>query len=234
MTSAQFIERLKAAAEAKTLYVMGCFGAPMTDKNKTRYIDHHIYNSKYDRQVKILKADSNTFGFDCVCLIKGILWGWRGTTETYGGALYASNGVPDYNADGLFNLCEEISSDFNTILPGEMLHMTDHCGVYIGNGLAVESTPRWNDGVQYTAVLNIGNTPGFNGRTWGHHGKLPWVDYTDSARAEMPSDYAKPAWSAAQKMIGLDGNPIFDGTRPKDYMSRQDVATILYRLGLIK
>lgn len=42
-------KELAAAAEAvarnrKTLYVMGCFGAPLTAKNKTRYTQNHGYN----------------------------------------------------------------------------------------------------------------------------------------------------------------------------------------------
>ena len=34
----------KIATEYKTLYVMGCFGAPMTPKNKERYCTNHSYN----------------------------------------------------------------------------------------------------------------------------------------------------------------------------------------------
>lgn len=38
MKSKTFIEKLiDAAQNYKTLYVMGCFGAPMTAANKTRY-----------------------------------------------------------------------------------------------------------------------------------------------------------------------------------------------------
>ena len=41
----------------------------------------------------------------------------------------------------------------------------------------MECTYRWEDGVQITAVHNIGTKPGYNGRTWTRHGKLPWVAY---------------------------------------------------------
>lgn len=44
-------------------------------------------------------ASADTFGFDCVCLIKGVLWGWHGDKNAvYGGATYTSNGVPDIGA----------------------------------------------------------------------------------------------------------------------------------------
>ena len=42
-------------------------------------------------------ADKNppVYGFDCVCLIKGVLWGWSGNAaKPYGGAAYASNAFP--------------------------------------------------------------------------------------------------------------------------------------------
>ena len=80
---------LNVANNYKTLYVMGCFGAPMTDRNKERYTTNHDYNMKAARQKMINAASADTFGFDCVCLIKGLLWGWHGdTSHVYGGSDY--------------------------------------------------------------------------------------------------------------------------------------------------
>ncbi len=169
---------LNVAKYYKTLYVMGCFGAPMTAKNKERYSRNHDYNMKTERAVLIKSANSDTFGFDCVCLIKGLLWGWNGDkSKNYGGATYNSNGVPDIGADSMMNACKDISTDFSSIQPGEAIGMRGHIGIYVGNGLAVECTPAWADGVQITAVHNIGKKAGYNGRTWARHGKLPWVSY---------------------------------------------------------
>ena len=175
-----FVQKAKdIATNHKSLYVMGCFGSPMTATNKTRFIDHHSYNKKADRARIIQSASEDTFGFDCVGLIKGILWGWSGSkNKVYGGAAYASNGVPDKDANQMINLCSGVSTNFSNIVPGEVVWMKDHIGIYIGGGLAVESTPRWEDGVQITAVHNLGNKPGYNGRVWTKHGKLPYVEYT--------------------------------------------------------
>ena len=130
------------ATNYKTLYVMGCFGAPMTEKNKTRWINNYSYNSRSDRKPKIQAASSDTFGFDCVCFIKGLLWGWDGdTNHVYGGAEYKSNGVPDIDADQMIKVCTGVSTDFSNIEVGEMVWMPGHCGIYIGDGKAVESTP---------------------------------------------------------------------------------------------
>lgn len=162
----------------KTLYILGCFGAPMNDKNKTRYSNNLAYNRKPERTAKIKVASADTFGFDCVCLIKGLLWGWCGDeSKVYGGTVYKSNNVPDISADSMINVCSDVSTDFSKIQVGEVVWMKGHIGVYIGDGLAVECTPKWDDCVQITAVHNIGRKDGYNGRAWTSHGKLPYVTY---------------------------------------------------------
>lgn len=181
---------VNVAKNFKTIYIMGCFGAPMTESNKAKYITHHSYNQKAARQKMIIAASADTFGFDCVNLIKGLLWGWVGDTgDKYGGAKYATNSVPDTNADGMIQLCKDVSTDFSKIEVGELLWMKGHVGIYIGDGLAVECTPAWDNCVQITAVHNIGKKSGYNGRKWTKHGKLPYVSY---AAAEEPvKDTAK-------------------------------------------
>lgn len=183
-------QELAAAAEAvarnhKTLYVMGCFGAPLTSANKTRYTTNHAYNRNAARTAMIKAASADTFGFDCVGLIKGLLWGWNGAkAKTYGGAKYATNSVPDINADTMIRRCPTRSSDFSSIQPGEVVWTEGHIGVYIGNGLAVEASPKWGNRVQITAVLNLGSKAGYNGRRWTKHGKLPYISYTATKTVE--------------------------------------------------
>jgi len=165
----------------KTLYVMGCFGAPLTGANVTYYCANHSYNRDTARTAMIKAAANKTppvFGFDCACLIKGLLWGWSGdASKTYGGAAYKSNGVPDVNADDMSKLLLDISADFKNIETGEALWKDGHIGIYIGDGKAVECTPAWSNNVQITAVKNIGNISGLNGQTWTKHGKLPYITY---------------------------------------------------------
>lgn len=170
----------KVAKNYKTLYVMGCFGWPMTASMKARAKKEQSYNRKSARAAKIDAADSKTFGFDCVNLIKALLWGWSGdASKNYGGASYGSNGVPDVNDSLMIKACNDVSTDFSNIQVGEVVWLEGHIGVYIGNGLAVEATPSWKDGVQITAVHNIGKKSGYNGRSWTKHGKLPYVTYEE-------------------------------------------------------
>lgn len=192
-------KELATAAETvarnhKTLYVLGCFGAPMNAKNKDRYCKNQSFNKKAERTKKIKAATADTFGFDCVCLIKGLLWGWSGNTaKTYGGASYACNNVPDIDADQMIKKCTDVSTDFSTIQVGEVVWLSDHIGVYIGDGLAVECTYKWADGVQITSVHNIGKKSGYNGRKWTKHGKLPYVTYETPAAETKPAEPETPA-----------------------------------------
>lgn len=174
------------AQNHKTLYVMGCFGAPLTKENKNRYCNNHSYNMKESRQNMINSASDDTFGFDCVNLIKSVLWGWNGDrSKPYGGAKYASNGVPDIDADVMITKCKDVSTDFSQLEVGEAVWMPGHIGVYIGEGLAVECTPTWENGVQTTAC-NCNKT-GYNRRNWKKHGKLPYITYAKEAKKEITS-----------------------------------------------
>ena len=195
MKASDFVAKLKdIATNYKTLYVMGCFGAPMTTANKKRYIDHHPYNKQPARVKLINAASADTFGFDCVCLIKGVLWGWSGDkSKIYGGAKYATNGVPDVDANAMINLCSEVSTDFSKIEIGEAVWTNGHIGVYIGDGLAIECTPAWKNKVQITAC-NCSKS-GYNTRKWKKHGKLPYIDYATASAA--PAKTSKPKLDVA-------------------------------------
>ena len=183
--SSKFIETaINIANNYKTLYVMGCFGAPMNDKNKKRYTNNNKYNKKAARTKMIMAATDDTFGFDCVCLIKGIIWGWKGDKNLiYGGSVYPTKAMiqegycPDFGTEGMKDYCTTWSTDFSNIIPGEVLYMKGHAGIYIGNGLAVECTPAWENKVQITAVQNIAKLKGYNNRKWTAHGKLKYIEY---------------------------------------------------------
>ena len=187
MTAKELVDKaVDIAKNYKTLYVMGCFGAPLTGGNVSRYCTNHSYNKAPDRTAMIKAAANQSppvYGFDCVNLIKGILWGWNGNaSKTYGGASYAVNGVSDIGADTMITKCTGVSTTgWANMAVGEAVWMSGHIGIYIGDGLAVECTPKWENKVQITAVGNIGSKAGYNTRTWTKHGKLPYVDYTGAS-----------------------------------------------------
>lgn len=195
MTAKNFVAKAKDIANNyKTLYVLGSFGSPMTASNKKRFIDKNDYNGSAARKAKINAATSDTFGFDCSCLIKGILWGWSGDKKkTNGGATYKSNGVKDIGADTMITstYCDDVSTNFKNIKMGEVVWTPGHIGIYIGNGLAIEATPAWKGKVQITAVKNIGTKEGYNARTWKKHGKLKYIDYSTVTTKKSITTIAK-------------------------------------------
>lgn len=183
MTNKELVEKIIDIAENhKTVYALGMWGQPISKSIITRKAAQlPSWYTVAKKDMLYAKIGTGTFGFDCVCLIKAVLWGWTGdTSKSNGGAVYASNGVPDFGSDSL-SLWENVSDDFSSVIPGEILWMKGHVGLYIGNGLCIECTPRWKNKVQTTAVANISKKDGYNSRTWTKHALLPWVEYTDNS-----------------------------------------------------
>ena len=198
----EFVGILKDIVEHfNTSYMLGCFGQPANTTNISRAVARKDVNNKpYEKGALSIKDKG--FMFDCVCLIKAVLWGWNGDlTKSYGGAKYASNNVPDIGADSMIKQCKNVSTDFNTIKKGEAVWMKGHIGVYIGDGKVIECTPKWSvsPGVKISYLENLGFKGGYS-RTWTKHGLLPWVNYTEKKESieryeniEQIPEYAKEA-----------------------------------------
>lgn len=190
------------AKEYKTCYIWGGLGRPITAKSVQQAINQYPKNSTYAAKARDLIGQKKAFYFDCVGLVKAVLWGWNGdANKSCGGAVYASNGVPDISADQMIAKCKGVSTKFSGIQVGELLWCKGHVGIYIGEGLAVECTPKWDGDVQITAVGNIGSKYGYHTRVWTKHGKLPYVTYTKetkpnstaTATKKNPADKLEPA-----------------------------------------
>ena len=176
----KFLEMINKALNSNTVYCSGGFGFPITEeiiKSKTNQFSYSITKQNQLKQL----IGKNYFGFDCVNLIKAVLWGWNGdSSKTYGGSVYKSNGVPDVNDSGLFKLCKETSTDFSKIVKGAIVWMDGHVGVYIGNGQVIEATAKWTGNVLVSSLGNLGYSSDKT-RVWAKWGKLPYVDYNTTA-----------------------------------------------------
>lgn len=183
MTAQELANKVtKIAKEYKTAYIWGGLGKPITASTIKQAVNQYPKNATYAAKAEDLAGHKKAFYFDCVGLIKSVLWGWSGnSSKSLGGAVYASNGVPDISADQMIGKCSGVSTKFAGIQVGELLWCKGHVGIYIGEGLAVECTPRWKGGVQITAVGNIGSKHGYNARVWTKHGKLPYVNYAKAS-----------------------------------------------------
>lgn len=172
MNNLEFVEKLLYVHKNyNTCYAKGTFGQKATDsfinQKKNQYPTWYTSG-----KVNALKAlDDNTRLFDCVGLIKGVLWGFPNM-------VYTSNNVPDVSDYGIYNVCKDKSSDFNNIEIGELVSTTGHVGVYIGDGLCIECTNAWEGKV---IITSLSDRKGYHTRKWLHHGKLPYIEYVNNS-----------------------------------------------------
>lgn len=198
MTKSEFVKAAKDTAALSTIYVKGGFGQPLTwgdnwDNLKSQWAWNRTHSEAISKAIEASVASGRTpFAFDCVCLVKGLLWGFCGDADKYaGGAVYGSNGVPDCTVDNfLRDCCTGVTTDFSNLEPGEYLYNTGHCGIYVGNGDVVECTPKWDGGVQVSKLVNLGYT-GDKQRRWTFHGRIrvlqddPVTDQVMSCRCPL-------------------------------------------------
>lgn len=152
MELSNFINKLYLSLNSKTKYKKGCWG---NHKNDVWY-------------------------FDCVCLIKSILWGWDANLKKkHGGAKYKSNDVPDIGCETMIKKCINVSNDFNTISVGELVYMKGHVGIYVGNNSVIEATKAWSSNVLMSKISSSGVRSYKNKRKlkWEKHGFLPYINY---------------------------------------------------------
>ena len=133
------------------------------------------------------KWNGKSWNFDCVVSIKSVLWGWdENKRKAHGGAVYASNGVPDFTCNDGLKYCTDVTNNFKDIIPGEYLCMKgtgyDHVGIYLGDGKVFEVTTAWGvDGATISEIDDKGNRSKDKVKclNWTYHGKLKWIDYNE-------------------------------------------------------
>ncbi len=159
-----------------TVYVNGTVGQQLSDDLIEYTYNKSDGNKDRANENKAL-VPYHYYAFDCSGIVKALLlWEWDGDNYNY-------NPNEDVNQDTLRDLCTSTSTSFvsyDAIMPGEFLYKAGHCGIYIGNGYAVECTPIWNNGVQITkVVLDHENQSDFSepATEWDKHGLLPFISY---------------------------------------------------------
>ena len=146
-------------------YVWGTYGHVLDDallEAKLEQYPTHVGN--YEDFIR-----SNWLGgrtADCIGLIKGYSWYDPAT----GHINYATNGMPDINADYMASsVAEKGSIDTIPEIPGLAVWRSGHIGIYIGNGKVVEAK------ATRIGVVETNLSDG----TWTHWIKIPYINYIE-------------------------------------------------------
>lgn len=130
----------------------------------------------YDNGKNWANWDGKRWHFDCVRLVKAVLWGFDFEKDkSHGGAVYR-RGYPDYTTEQMIEHCADVKDDPVNAEPGEILWFKGHVGVCIGFGNVVECTPSLH-GVAVTSVRY---------QSWKKRGKLPVIEYDTPSPAPAP------------------------------------------------
>lgn len=186
MNNKEFADKaIKIAKSYKTSYLLGSFGHVASKSNLNRLLNQ--YPENYNWAGKAQEIIGQGFYFDCCGLLKSLAWNFSGNLDkVYGGAIYTSNNIADWDANTMCRNGIDVSTDFSNIMVGEAVWLDNHIGIYCGNNIVVEATPSFGNGVLMTALLNKSAVSGLHGRYWTKHFKLPWVDYSTSNSTSIP------------------------------------------------
>lgn len=163
-------------------------------RGKSKYSNVWPYN--------VLYWDGTRFFADCVNLYKALFNGRNIDDRTVGSYQKSLSVTGDVTEWGLLAQCDQISTDFSTLGDKfECLYKDGHFGGYLGKEFyddwnkgivnCVESTPLWDNGIQFSYVDARGyrwhhKGASQNAGRWTHHGyPSKFVDY---AKPEQPAD----------------------------------------------
>lgn len=196
MKANDFVKGLKKALNSKTIYAKGFIGSPITKANiEAKRKQYPSWYTKERMQMFEKLYGKGYFGFDCICLGKAVCWGWNGdATKARGGAVYLSNGCPDFPTDKFDVIMDSVSTDFSQIPVGAWLYIEGHVGYYIGNGEVIECTPRWENKVLLTRLYNTMKKPTGNGRIWLKWGLPPFIDYGRKSNEQLADEVIAGKW----------------------------------------
>lgn len=147
-------------------YWYGTFGnkatADLLGRKKAQYPQHYQH-ARMDTYKKQLGSRVH----DCVGLIKGFLW----SDSTDSAPKY--NAQQDVSANGMLKKCAQ-RGRINTLpeIPGILVFMPGHVGIYCGAGRVIEAR-----GFHYGVVETR-----LSERPWENWGKCPWIEYPDGSR----------------------------------------------------
>lgn len=130
---------------------------------------------------------------DCVGLIKGYLW----CNSAEGAPIYKA--AQDVSANGMLNVCKKKGAIGSMPdVPGVLVFLPGHVGVYIGDGYVIEAK-----GHKYGVVKTA-----LKGRGWKNWGYCPWITYEEKTTTK-PS--TSTTTTAPKRSIDEVAKSVIDG-----------------------
>lgn len=203
ITAAELVAKAQEIEKTDTVYMWGTYGRKVTEaliaakaKQYPRQYSEH-YQS-------MLRGKIGHYSWDCIGLIKGIIWGWDGKKNVP----YApKDSMPDIGSNGLMRAIGNLSTDWKKVKVGAAVFLPGHVGIYVGDGHVIEATPSFKNGVQITAVAELAPNSKYPKRKWTQgHGLIPWVDYKTAAKP-IPAPDPKPEGDYYLHTVKKGDNP---------------------------
>lgn len=175
-----------AAAQLGKPYWYGTFGNTAT--NDLLQMKKGQYPAHYQQaRMPKYKSQLGERVHDCVGLIKGYLWSDTPDSKP------VYNSSQDVSANGMLLKCKERGRIYSMPeIPGILVFMPGHVGVYIGGGKVIEARG-FNYGVVETNIKD---------RPWESWGKCPWIKYPSASRCFAVCDKNETSIVDALKAIG--------------------------------
>lgn len=162
-----------AKAQLGLPYWYGTFGqtatASLYQTKKKQYPKYYAWEgTPYDN----FESQYGKRVTDCIGLIKGYLWSETPTSVP------KYNAQQDVSANSMRSLCQESGAIDNIPdIPGVLVFMNGHVGVYIGSGCVIEAR-----GHEYGVVKT-----NLKSRPWKWWGKCPWITYNVNTTIKIKS-----------------------------------------------
>lgn len=170
-----------AKAQLGRPYWYGCFGqtssVALYKSKKAQYPQQYGWSCTNNQPGTSPAKQLGVKVHDCVGLIKGYLW----CASVDGAPTYKAS--QDVSANGMLSVCKK-KGKIGTMpdVPGVLVFLPGHVGVYIGGGYVIEAK-----GHRYGVVKTA-----LKGRGWTDWGYCPWITYEEKKTTSTPAQTTVP------------------------------------------
>jgi len=191
-TVKQFIAKLYDCMASNNIYVSAGWGANLQGEWLEKYTTNNDYNRKHAKEIKKAAEKQPCWGFDCICLIKAILWGFNfNYSKRNGGCVYKANGVPDYGTKKFFEECchdQQWIEKGCTIPAGAIVWTDGHIATSIGDGKVIESTRYGGAVIRIAGIRGVYTGTDLPIRHFDKWGYCNFIDYTNRVKGDINGD----------------------------------------------